>query len=185
MKEIRIHGRGGQGSVVTAELLASAAFKDGLYSQAFPFLGAGERRGAPVQAFCRIDDQPIELKCQITEPGYLLLQDPSVTDVVDVFAGLQDGGMVLVNTSKPPEELGFNNDLFDIYYFPATEVAMEVLNRPIMNTAMIGAFAAITGELRLESIKEAIKEKFPGQQGEKNALAAEKAFEQAMLLRKK
>lgn len=180
MKEIRIHGRGGQGSVVTAELLAIAAFKDGLYSQAFPYLGGGgERRGAPVQAFCRIDDKPIRLKCQIREPNYLIVQDASVTEVVDIFQGLKPGSLVLVNSTKSPKELGIASQDFKIYSFPATEVALETLKRPIMNTAMIGAFAALAGGFKLECLKEAIKFKFPGEIGVKNTAAMEKAFELA------
>jgi len=180
MKEIRIHGRGGQGSVVTAELLAIAAFKDGLYSQAFPYLGGGgERRGAPVQAFCRIDDKPIKLKCQIKEPNYLIVQDASVMEVVDIFHGLKTGSLVLVNSTKSPEELDIAVRDFKVFTFPATEVALEILKRPIMNTAMIGAFAALAGGFKLDCLKAAIEFKFPGEIGTKNIAAMERAFGQA------
>lgn len=180
MKEIRIHGRGGQGSVVTAELLAIGAFKEGLYSQAFPYLGGGgDRRGAPVQAYCRIDDKPIRLKCQIQKPNYLIIQDPSVMEVVDIFDGLQKGSLILLNSPSSPEELGITTKDFKAFSFPATEVALEILKRPIMNTAMIGAFAAFAGGFKLENLREAIKSKFPNKIGEQNAEAMERAFELA------
>lgn len=177
MHEIRIHGRGGQGSVATAELLATAAFKSGMYSQAFPYLGGGgERRGAPVQAFCRIDDKPVLLKCQIKQPDYLIIQDVSLIEVVDIFEGLKEGGTVLINSARTPRELGINSDKFKVYSFPATEVAIEVLKRPVMNTAMIGAFAAYTGMFDLEPLKYAIQYKFPGGVGLNNIAAMERAF---------
>ncbi len=177
MVEIRVHGRGGQGSVVTAELLAIAAFRAGKFSQAFPYLGGGgERRGAPVQAFCRIDNKPIQLKCQIKQPDYLIVQDVSLFDVVDIFQGLKKGGFVLVNSANGPRELGIQAQDFRVYNFPATEVALETLKRPVMNTAMIGAFAALTGMFDLESLKYAVGRKFPGEIGLSNVAAMEKAF---------
>ena len=101
LKEIRIHGRGGQGSVVTAELFAIAAFADGKYSQAFPYLGGGgERRGAPVQAFCRISDEYIRMRCKVHSPNYLIVQDPSLIQVVDILCGLRPDGLVIVNSDK-------------------------------------------------------------------------------------
>ncbi|MBC7341152.1 MAG: pyruvate ferredoxin oxidoreductase subunit gamma [Clostridia bacterium] len=180
MIEIRIHGRGGQGSVVTAEMLAIAAFKAGRYSQAFPYLGGGgERRGAPVQAFCRIDDKPIQLKCQIKTPDYLIVQDVSLFEVVDIFEGLKAGGTVLINSTKSAEELGIATKQFKIYHFPATQVALETLKRPVMNTAMLGAFAALTGLADPDSLRYAIRRKFPDEIGSRNVLAMEKAFELA------
>ncbi len=176
MKEIRIHGRGGQGSVVTAELLAIAAFKDGKYSQAFPYLGGGgERRGAPVQAFCRIDQEPIRLKCQITEPNNLIIQDAGLIELVDLFKGLKPGSPVLINSPDSPERLGFNDSEFMVYTFPATEVALEVFQKPLVNTAMIGAFAVLSGDLNLEALSRAIEQKFPGVTGRNNIKAMKKA----------
>ena len=175
--EIRIHGRGGQGSVVTAEMLAIAAFQTGRYSQAFPYLGGGgERRGAPVQAFCRIDEQPIQLKCQVKKPDYLIVQDISLLEVVDIFQGLKEGGLVLVNSVQSAEKLGIQTDRFKVYNFPATEVALETMKKPVMNTAMIGAFAALTGLFDLNSLRSAVLRKFPGEIGLLNLAAMEKAF---------
>ncbi len=180
MKEIRIHGRGGQGSVVTAELLAIAAFKDGKYSQAFPYLGGGgERRGAPVQAFCRIDEEPIRLKCQITEPNYLIVQDPGLIGLVDIFKGLQPESLVLINSKELPESIDLKQTTFRIYSFPATAIALQVFQKPMMNTAMIGAFAVLCGDINLEALKKAIEQKFPGETGLKNIEAMEKAVDMA------
>lgn len=177
MQEIRIHGRGGQGSVVTAELLAIAAFKSGLYSQAFPYLGGGgERRGAPVQAFCRIDRRPVQLKCQIREPDCVIVQDDSLLDLVDAFQGLKQQGMILINSEKKPKELGIDDTQFKVFTFPATEVALRVLKKPIMNTALLGAFAAVTDLLELEPLKQAVHDKFPADISEVNIAAMEEAF---------
>jgi len=180
MLEIRIHGRGGQGSVVTAELLAIAAYKSGMYSQAFPYLGGGgERRGAPVQAFCRIDREPVQLKCQIKEPDYVIVQDESLLDLVNVLQGLKPQGMVLINSKKSVTELGFNDPRFLFHTFAATEIAIRILKKPIMNTALIGAFAAITGLLKLEPLKEAIFDKFSIEIGNPNVQALEEAYKLA------
>ncbi|ENN96494.1 pyruvate ferredoxin oxidoreductase subunit gamma [Methanocaldococcus villosus KIN24-T80] len=169
MIEIRFHGRGGQGAVTAARILAKAAFYDGKYCQAFPFFGV-ERRGAPVKAFTRIDDKPIRLRCQIYEPDYIVVQDSTLLDVVNVFEGLKKDGAVIINTVKDME---FD---YKTYCIDATGIALEVLGVPIVNTAMVGAFAGATKLVSLESIKKAILETFSGKLGEKNALAAEKAY---------
>ncbi len=177
LKEIRIHGRGGQGSVVTAELFAIAAFEDGKFSQAFPYLGGGgERRGAPVQAFCRISDQFVRSRCKVHNPNYVLVQDPSLFDVVDVLSGLQPDGLVIVNSDKSPEQLGWSHTIA-IRCVPASKIALEVIGTPVTNSAMMGAFAGITGEIKIDSIKAALAGRFPGTVGERNAEAAEVAFE--------
>jgi pyruvate ferredoxin oxidoreductase gamma subunit len=175
MKEVRIHGRGGQGVVTSAELLAAAAFDDGKFSQAFPFFGF-ERRGAPIVSFVRIDKCPIRLRSHIYNPDYVIVQDPTLLDVVDVTSGLRPDGMVIANTEKEPENLGLNAEI-RIRTINATKIAMEVLGRPIMNTALIGAFAGATGEVSVESIKNAVKSRFPGDIGEKNAEAVQKSYD--------
>lgn len=177
MKEIRIHGRGGQGSVVTAELFAIAAFQGGKYSQAFPYLGGGgERRGAPVQAFARIDDKPIRLRSKIHEPDYIIVKDITLLGVVNVTEGAKPNSFILINTEKKAEDLGLPANLH-IKTIPATKIALETLGRPIMNTAVMGAFAACTGEFDIEAIKKAIAQKFQGSVAQKNILAAQKAYE--------
>lgn len=173
MKEIRIHGRGGQGSVTAAELLAVAAFEDGKYSQAFPAFGV-ERRGAPVTSFVRIDDKPIRLRSQIYQPDYVIVQDVTLVDVVNVASGIKPEGMILINTEKNPES--FNLEAI-VKTFDATKLALNILGKPIVNTILIGAFAGVTGEIRVESIKKAVKERFPGSLGEKNAEAVQKAYD--------
>ncbi|MDI6902243.1 MAG: pyruvate ferredoxin oxidoreductase subunit gamma [Methanocellales archaeon] len=175
MKEIRIHGRGGQGVVTSAELLAIAAFEDGKFSQAFPFFGF-ERRGAPIVSFVRISDSPIRLRSHIYNPDYLIVQDPTLVGVVEVTSGVRPDGMVIVNTEKEPEKLELEAEA-QVRTINATKIAMDVLGRPIMNTALIGAFARATGEISVESIKHAVMNRFPGEMGEKNAEAVQKAYD--------
>jgi len=175
VKEIRIHGRGGQGSVITAELFAIAAFADGKYSQAFPYFG-GERRGAPVQAFVRIDDRPIRVRSKVYNPDYVILQDPSLLGIVDVLQGLGEEGIILINSELTPAEIGLATKA-RVVTFPATKIALETLGIPITNTAIMGAFSALTGEISIDALKPAIEEKFSGELGEKNLLAATTAYE--------
>ncbi|MBT8507026.1 pyruvate ferredoxin oxidoreductase [Methanomicrobiaceae archaeon CYW5] len=174
MRELRIHGRGGQGSVTAAELIATAAFKSGVYSQAFPAFGV-ERRGAPVQAFVRFSDEKIRLRSQIYEPDYIVVQDSSLIADVNVFGGMKEGGIALVNTEQdtvPGVPAGVKLITID-----ATSVALEVLGLPITNTTLMGAFAAATGEIELDALEEALKERFAGSLAEKNIAAARKAYE--------
>jgi len=178
MKEIRIHGRGGQGSVTAAELLAVAAFADGKFSQAFPAFGV-ERRGAPVQAFTRISDSTIRLRSQIYEPDYVIVQDPTLLEVVDIASGAKDGGIILINTEFAPETFDLKTKA-KIMTVDATRIALEVIGRPIVNTVLLGAFAGATGEINQKSIQDAVKERFPGKVGEKNAEAIQKASEMMM-----
>jgi pyruvate ferredoxin oxidoreductase gamma subunit len=175
MIEIRIHGRGGQGSVTAAELLAVAAFDDGREAQAFPAFGV-ERRGAPVLAFCRIDTEPIRIRSQIYEPDYVIVQDPTLIDTVDVLAGLKPDGTVLINSEHAASELKLDTTA-RVVTFPATQIALETLGRPIMNTAIMGAFSGISGAISFEAIERSIRHRFPGELGEKNVEAARKAYE--------
>lgn len=175
MKEIRIHGRGGQGSVTAAELLAVAAFEDGKYSQAFPAFGV-ERRGAPVMAFVRLSDRPIRLRSQIYRPDYVIVQDVTLVDVVDVAGGTKPDGIILINTEKSPESFNIDTDA-SIKTLDATKLAMDIIGKPIVNTTLIGAFAGVTGEINPESIKKAVMERFPGKVGEKNAEAIQAAYD--------
>ncbi|MDZ4171466.1 MAG: pyruvate synthase subunit PorC [Methanobacteriaceae archaeon] len=174
MIEIRFHGRGGQGAVTAAEILAKAAFEDGKYSQAFPFFGV-ERRGAPVMAFTRINDEAIRRRYQVYKPDYVVVLDEGLLDVVDVFSGLESQGMVLINTQgEAPIHKGSETHTID-----ATGIALDKLGLPIVNTVMLGAFAGATGQVSLDSIIKIIKETFPGKIGEKNADAAKAAYKHA------
>ena len=175
MIEIRIHGRGGQGNVAAAELLSIAAFKDGKYAQAFPSFGA-ERIGAPVQAFVRIDDKKVRTREDVRTPDYLIVQDYFLIETVPVLEGLKPDGLILVNADDPPEKLNIKTTA-TVETIPATEIALEIIGRPIPNAVMIGAFCSITGLVSLGAVQEAIMGKFPGKVGENNVAALERAHE--------
>jgi pyruvate ferredoxin oxidoreductase gamma subunit len=175
MIEIRIHGRGGQGSVTAAELLAVAAFDDGREAQAFPAFGV-ERRGAPVQAFCRISDTFIRRRNQIVAPDYVIVQDPTLMDTVDVFAGVKAGGTVIINSERPASEFKVDAKVRAVTV-PATQIAMDELKRPIMNTAIMGAFAGISGTISFDAIERSIRHRFPGEMAEPNVRAARRAYD--------
>ena len=162
--------------MTAAEVLAKAAFRDGTISQAFPAFGS-ERMGAPVQAFVRLSDQPIRTRAVIETPDYLIVQDPTLFGQVDVFHGIKPGGMAIVNTEKP-ETIEVPDGVV-LKAVPGTKIAMEVIGRPIPNMVMIGAFAGMTGLVSLESIQEAVRERFAGKVGELNAEAVAKAYHAA------
>jgi 2-oxoacid:acceptor oxidoreductase gamma subunit (pyruvate/2-ketoisovalerate family) len=180
LKEIIIHGRGGQGAVTAAQLLAHAAFFEGKWVQAFPYFGA-ERRGAPVKAFARMSDQPILMHSQIYDPDYVIILSPELTRIVNVTKGLKKDGLILMNTTKKPDEI--NLDAERIATIDATGIAIElgllVAGFPVVNTAIVGAFAKATSEIKLESFVKTIRETWSGSAGEKNARAAELAYEQS------
>lgn len=174
MKEIRFHGRGGQGAVTAANILAVAAFYDGKHCQAFPFFGV-ERRGAPVMAFARISDRFIRQRSQIYEPDYIVVQDATLLDTIDVAQGLKADGKVIINTEKKKEELNLNT-VASVYTVNATKIALDVLGVPIVNTAMLGFFASATREVTFDSLKKAIKKRFPEKLAAKNVSAVEAAY---------
>jgi 2-oxoacid:acceptor oxidoreductase gamma subunit (pyruvate/2-ketoisovalerate family) len=180
MFQVRIHGRGGQGVVTAAEIIAIAAFYDNKQSQAFPSFGV-ERTGAPVEAFARIDDRPIRLREQIQNPDVLIVQDATLLGVVDLGKGCSADTIAIINTSKPVEEMEKFIKLpsKNIHCIDATKIAMDILGRNIVNTVIIGAFAKNTGLVSLEAVKKAVMEKF-GEKGkelaEKNVKAVETAF---------
>lgn len=176
MEQIRIHGRGGQGSVTLAHLIGEAAFEQDAWAQAFPAFGV-ERRGAPVEAFARIDDEKITDRSQVNEPNYVLVQDPTLLEFVDVTEGLVDEGTIIVNSTRAPGELAFETDA-RVVTVDATEIAREYLGLPIMNTALLGAFAGATGVLEMDSVESVIVSTFGGELGRKNAAAAEAAFQE-------
>jgi pyruvate ferredoxin oxidoreductase gamma subunit len=168
---VRIHGRGGQGVVTAAELLALAAFLEERHAQAFPSFGS-ERTGAPVVSFCRIDDRPIRVREPIMEPDALIIQDPTLLHQVDVFGGMRPGGAVLINTGRTPEELGLGDLDFDVLAVPASELAREHVGRPLPNAALLGGFAALCGIVSLESVTTAIGARFPRAIAKGNIAAA-------------
>jgi pyruvate ferredoxin oxidoreductase gamma subunit len=178
--QIRIHGRGGQGVVTAAEMLSVAAFLEGRHAQAFPSFGS-ERTGAPVVAYCRLDDREIRLREPILQPDAIIIQDPTLLNQVDVFGGLRRDGYILINTARSFRALGLGDFVKDfragrLHTVPATEMAMKRVGRPVPNAALLGAFAAATELISLESVGRAIREKFPARIAEANVLAAADAF---------
>jgi pyruvate ferredoxin oxidoreductase gamma subunit len=181
MFQIRIHGRGGQGVVTAAEILSVAAFDEGRHSQAFPSFGS-ERTGAPVVSFCRIDDTPIRTREPVMVPDAVIIQDVTLLHQVDLFSGLSADSYVLVNTSRPFAELGLDEFVGHLRHerlltCPATELALEHVGRPLPNAALLGGFAALTGQITMEAIDAAIRKRFAGQVGEKNVAAANAAYQ--------
>ena len=166
--EIRIHGMGGQGAVTAAEVIAVAAFHDGKYSQAFPFFGV-ERRGAPVTAFARIDDRFIRLRAQVSEPDVIIVLEPGMSESL-VFSGLKENGTAIINTTK---NVSAKQKTFTV---DATKIALETIGKPIVNTAILGAFAAATGLVTLESLKKALAERFSGKLLDSNIAAVERTY---------
>jgi len=178
MEQIRIHGRGGQGVVTAAELIALAAFYDGQEAQAFPNFGV-ERSGAPIQSYARISDETIITREQIYEPTILIIQDATLLESVDVFYGANKNTKIIINSPKnnwPKLLAKFKN----VYFSPATEIALEILGKNIVNTVILGAFAKYTKLVSLESLKKAIKEKFKNKGEEiinKNIASVERIYE--------
>lgn len=180
MVEVRIHGRGGQGVVTASDLLAMAAFTDGHHAQAFPSFGS-ERTGAPVVSFCRITDGEIRTREPVLEPDVIIVQDPTLLPVMDVFAGLSPTGFALVNSTKTLDELGFGHIAKErpsghVLTIPAFDIAKEHLGRPVPNVVLLGGIAALTGLIRMDSMAAAIRKRFPGPVGEANVRAASAAF---------
>ncbi len=187
MFQVRIHGRGGQGVVSAAEMLSMAAFDEGRFAQAFPSFGS-ERMGAPVMAFCRIDDREIRLREPVMEPDALIIQDPTLLHQVDLFSGLSADGLILINSTRSFEELGIAEFVSrfpagHVRTVPATELALKHVGRPLPNAALLGGFAAISGQLHFASVARAIRNKFPGKVGEANVAAAQAAYETAIAAR--
>lgn len=179
MIEIRFHGRGGQGAVIASEMVAVAAASEGYDVSAFPYFGV-ERRGAPVTAFTRLDRRPIRTKCQIYEPDYVVILDTALLETVDVLSGLKESGVVLVNTDKTPADMKAILKT-DRRVITVDATAIAIRNRlgsstsPIVNTAIVGAFARISGLLSLESTKKSVMDLAPVKK-ENNAQAAEDAY---------
>ena len=180
LKEVRWHGRGGQGAWTASELLARAAIHEGKYIQSFPEFGP-ERMGAPVRAFTRISDNPIRLHCSVYSPDVVVVLDPTLMASIPVTEGLKENGVIVVNTSEEPrkikEELKLGHGT--VWTVPATQIAIKILGRPITNTAMLGAVARATQIVSMESIEKAVKERFPTQLAEKNIGVIKEAYKEA------
>jgi len=181
--EICFHGRGGQGAVTAANLLATAALHDGNKGvQAFPFFGA-ERRGAPVRAFARISGEEIHLRSEIYNPDIVIVLDESIMEIVDVLKGLKDDGKILINTRKKPDDFDFSSQ-HHVATVDATAIALkyEILvgGIPVVNTPILGAVPKILDRVTLQSIQQVIQDKWTGKKelGERNVKATQDAFDQ-------
>jgi 2-oxoacid:acceptor oxidoreductase gamma subunit (pyruvate/2-ketoisovalerate family) len=180
--EIRIHGRGGQGAVIASKVLAKAFFHEGHFVQAFPAFGV-ERRGAPVAAFIRIDDAPVRLRCNVYNPDHLIVLDQTLTETVDITEGFKNAGWILLNSSKPPDSFDYARK-----YKVASVDANAIANRhhlgsrstPIVNTAILGAFARCTGLVKVESVVEAIAASVPINPAD-NQEAATDAYDETLM----
>lgn len=181
MLQVRIHGRGGQGVVSAAEMLSVAAFLEGKHAQAVPSFGS-ERMGAPVVAFCRIDDKEIRLREPVLHPDILIVQDPTLFTAIDVFAGLSSKGYVLINTSRTIEELGIAKAVEallpgHVCHVPATDLALKFVKRPVPNAGLLGALVAVTEIIRLDAVIGAIGTKFSAGVSRANIAAARAAYD--------
>ncbi len=177
--EIRWHGRGGQGIMTVSRLLAYAALLDGKYAQAFPEFGP-ERRGAPVTGYTRISEEPIIIHSQIYTPTIVVVVDPTLIGRINVTKGLAPGGLVIVHSEKSPgeikKELGEVN--MKVYTVNAARIALDILGRPIYNTAMLGALVRVAPLVKMESLINVVTERFPGAVGEKNVAVIKRAYEE-------
>lgn len=176
MREVRIHGRAGAGAITTARLLASAAFEEGKFAFAFPFFG-NDRGGTPVTTFVRLDTQPVKEKSPIATPDYVLVQDPTLLQEVEVGAGIKPGGMLILNTPLSALEVKVKTAGI-LVVLPASLIAQETLGRSDWTgTIILGAFAAATEEIEVDALKKAISKRFSGEAAQKNNLALERGYE--------
>jgi pyruvate ferredoxin oxidoreductase gamma subunit/2-oxoisovalerate ferredoxin oxidoreductase gamma subunit len=180
--EICFHGRGGQGAVTAANLLAAAALQDGNKGvQAFPFFGA-ERRGAPVRAFARISGEEIHLRSEVYNPDIVIVLDESIMDIVDVLKGVKDDGKILINTRQKPDEFAFSKK-YHVATVDATSIALkyEILvgGIPVVNTPILGSIPRILDRVTLPSIQDVIRSKWTGKKelGERNVKATQNAYD--------
>lgn len=176
MIEVRIHGRGGQGAVTANEMLAEAVYHDGKYSQAIPMYGT-ERRGAPVTAFLRVDSVRVRERDLVHEPDIVMCLDPLLSKRQTIVNGIKPGGLAVLNYPYPADQVPVGGN-FKLAVVDATKIALETMNRPITNTAMLGAFAKISGIVRMESVEKAVMHRFPGRVGEMNIAAVRRSYEE-------
>ncbi len=180
MIEIRIHGRGGQGAVTSAEMIALAAIEEEKYAQGFPSFGP-ERRGAPVVAFARVDEKPIRLRSKIYQPDVAVVLDPTLLKILDPSQGLKPGGFLIINSNKTIDqiraEFGYQAKIATV---DADLIAREEIGLPITNTTMIGALVRATGLVQLDSLMQPLQNRF-GRGAERNAKALRRAFNETIL----
>lgn len=177
MKEIRFHGRGGQGAVMASELLVHVLVREGNYGQSIPAYGF-ERRGAPLQAFVKLDHKPIRERVQVYEPDGIIVLDESLLGQLPVFEGMKKGGFAILNSRKKLFLADMPEFLETLATVDANRIALDVFNAPITNTILLGAFASATSLVRLESLQEVILEFFPEKVVKKNLVAVERGFKE-------
>ncbi|GAM13231.1 2-oxoacid:acceptor oxidoreductase family protein [Mesobacillus selenatarsenatis] len=175
MKEIRFHGRGGQGAVMASELLVHALVREGNYGQSIPAYGF-ERRGAPLQAFVKLDHKPIRERVQVYEPDGIIVLDESLISQLPIFEGMKHGGFAILNSRKTLAHSDLPEELETLATIDANRIALNVFKAPITNTILLGAFASATGLVKLDSLQNAISGFFPGKVIEKNLLAVERGY---------
>lgn len=180
MKEIRIHGRGGQGAVTAARMLASAFVAEGKFVASFPMYGF-ERRGAPVQAFTRIDEKPIREKTQVYTPDCMVVVDPTLLKIKTLFSGLKPNGMLIVNSANFDSRVDANLTVAGV--IDATKIAVEEIGRDIPNSCLVGAFAATTQWVKLESIMEILKDYLSGEMLQRNMRSVERGYKEVKVLK--
>jgi pyruvate ferredoxin oxidoreductase gamma subunit len=175
MKEIRIHARAGQGAITTAALLGQVYFLQGAFPYAFPHFGAA-RMGAAMNAFVRVDEKPVRLRSQIYNPDYLIIVDATLMRGGGCFSGLKEKGVAIIN-EREGLELPRLKPTQKAFVVPANDIAVKTIGRPLGNTALLGAYAAATGEIKLEYLLQAIKERFSGKAQEGNLQAAKAGYD--------
>ena len=183
MIEIRFHGRGGQGAVTSAELVALAAIDAGGFAQSMPSFGP-ERRGAPVQAYLRVSDEKIRIRAEVTKPDIVVVLDESLMKVLDVTSGLKEGGLLVVNSAHPAAEFAKSHGIkHKLATIDALKIAMEILKVPITNTTMIGALVKASGLVSLDGVIKQIEHRFNPKLAERNVSALRKAYEETKLVK--
>lgn len=171
MKEVIVYGRGGQGAVTASQLLAITAFIDGKHSQGFPSFGV-ERRGAPVKAFARIHDKPINIRSHIYQADYAIILDPTLIKDLNIIGDLKKSAIVIVNTNN--KSMKINN--FKTFTFDASSVALDIFKKDIVNTIMVAAFSRFTKEVSQKSVEKGLEEIFKGKVLEMNKKAVSQVF---------
>lgn len=176
MREVKIFARAGQGAITTAVILGESLFYEDKYAYAFPHFGAA-RMGAPMNAFVRFDDKPVRLRSQIYKPDYIIVIDPTLIESQKCFQGLKEGAKAIVAVREKtviPEVSGV-----EIKALPAEEIAMEIIGKPFANTVLVGAFAKVTGQIKLDSVLKAVENRFKSKPKllEKNLEAVKKGYE--------
>jgi len=180
MKEIRLHGRGGQGAALASQMLANAFVASGQHAASFPMFGF-ERRGAPVVSFCRFDDKPVREKTQVYAPDCLMVLDPGLQKLPTLFSGLKPGSLLILNAPKAPKERP-NENLKCTAVLNASAIAIAEVGRDIANTCLMGAFAAATGWLTMENLEKSFQWYFSGKLLENNMRSALRGFQEVNII---